>query len=100
MNENQNPEEDDRTLEDCLFHLTVKDGVTSLKVEGTLGGISEALANAALQSPQLDEVLKMVTFMLFEHQMADNEDRNEDENLVPAEATEMLRKMFGTMGEA
>ena len=100
MNENQNPEEDDRTLEDCLFHLTVKDGVTSLKVEGTLGGIAEALANAALQSPQLDEVLKMVTFMLFEHQMADNEDRNEDENLVPAEATEMLRKMFGTMGEA
>jgi len=100
MNENQNPEEDDRTLEDCLFHLTVKDGVTSLKVEGTLGGISEAFANTALQSPQLDEVLKMVTYMLFEHQMADNEDRNEDENLVPAEATEMLRKMFGTMGKA
>ena len=100
MNENQNPEEDDRTLEDCLFHLTVKDGVTSLKVEGTLGGISEAFANAALQSPQLDEVLKMVTYMLFEHQMTDNGDRNEDEDLVPAEATEMLRKMFGTMGEA
>ena len=100
MNENQNPEEDDRTLEDCSFALSVKDGVTSLKVEGTLGGISEAFADAALQSPQLDEVLKMVTFMLFEHQMADNEDRNEDENLVPAEATEMLRKMFGTMGEA
>ena len=36
MNEDQNPETDENVLEDCLFHLTVKDGVTSLKVEGTL----------------------------------------------------------------
>lgn len=100
MSENQNPEEDNRTLEDCSFALSVKDGVTSLKVEGTLGGISEALANAALQSPQLDEVLKMVTYMLFEHQMTSNDESDETEDLVPAEATEMLRKMFGTMGEA
>lgn len=100
MNENQNPEEDDRTLEDCSFALSVKDGVTSLKVEGTLGGISEAFANAALQSPQLDEVLKMVTYMLFEHQMTSKDESDEDEDLVPAEATEMLRKMFGTMGKA
>lgn len=100
MSENQNPEEDDRTLEDCSFALSVKDGVTSLKVEGTLGGIAEALANAALQSPQLDEVLKMVTYMLFEHQMTSNDESDETEDLVPAEATEMLRKMFGTMGKA
>jgi len=83
-----------------LFHLTVKDGVTSLKVEGTLGGISEALANAALQSPQLDEVLKMVTYMLFEHHMETKYEPTDNEDDVPAEATEMLRKMFGTMGEA
>ena len=100
MSENQNPEEDDRTLEDCSFALSVKDGVTSLKVEGTLGGIAEALANAAIQSPQLDEVLKMVTYMLFEHQMTSNDESDETEDLVPAEATEMLRKMFGTMGKA
>jgi hypothetical protein len=100
MNENQNPEEDDRTLEDCLFHLTVKDGVTSLKVEGTLGGISEALANAALQSPQLDEVLKMVTYMLFEHHMETKDEPTDNEDDVPAEATEMLKKLFGQMGEA
>jgi hypothetical protein len=101
MSENQTPETDDRILEDCSFHLAVVDGVTSLRVEGTLGGISEAFANAALQSPQLDEVLKMVTFMLFEHQMADGKDEpTEDETDVPAEATEMLRKLFGQMGEA
>ena len=100
MSENQNPETDDRTLEDCSFALTVKDGVTSLKVEGTLGGISEAFANAALQSPQLDEVLKMVTYMLFEHQMTERDESDDEEDDVPAEATEMLKKMFGQMGEA
>ena len=100
MNENQNSETDENVLEDCLFHLTVKDGVTSLKVEGTLGGISEALANAALQSPQLDEVLKMVTYMLFEHHMETKGESNDNEVDVPAEAAEMLKKMFGTMGEA
>ncbi len=68
MSENQ--ERDENTLEDCSFQLNVVGGVTSLKVEGTLGGISEAFANAALQSPQLDEVLKMVTYMLFEHHQA------------------------------
>jgi hypothetical protein len=98
MSENQ--DRDENVLEDCSFHLAVVDGVTSLKVEGTLGGISEALANAALQSPQLDEVLKMVTYMLFEHHMADKEESGEPEDDVPAEATEMLKKMFGTMGEA
>jgi hypothetical protein len=100
MSENQNPETDDRTLEDCSFALSVKDGVTSLKVEGTLGGISEAFANAALQSPQLDEVLKMVTYMLFEHQMTERDESDDEEDDIPAEATEMLKKMFGQMGEA
>jgi hypothetical protein len=100
MNENQNPDQDERTLEDCSFELKVVDGLTSLKVEGTLGGIAEALANAALQSPQLDEVLKMVTFMMFEHQMIENGDDNQDENDVPAEASEVLRKLFGSMGQA
>jgi len=98
MSENQ--ERDENKLEDCSFQLNVVDGVTSLKVEGTLGGISEAFANAALQSPQLDEVLKMVTYMLFEHHMADKEESDEPEDDVPAEATEMLKKMIGTMGEA
>jgi hypothetical protein len=98
MSENQ--ERDENKLEDCSFQLTVKDGVTSLKVEGTLGGISEALANAALQSPQLDEVLKMVTYMLFEHHMATNEESDEPEGDVPAEAAEMMKKLFGQMGEA
>jgi hypothetical protein len=100
MSENQNPETDDRTLEDCSFHLKVVDGVTSLKVEGTLGGISEAFANAALQSPELDEVLKMITFMLFEHQMENNGGEPESEGDIPVEATEMLKKLFGQMGEA
>ena len=98
MSENQ--DRDENKLEDCSFQLNVIDGVTSLKVEGTLGGIAEAFANAALQSPQLDEVLKMVTYMLFEHQMTRKDESDEDEDLVPAEATEMLRKMFGTMGKA
>jgi hypothetical protein len=98
MSENQ--DRDENVLEDCSFHLAVVDGVTSLKVEGTLGGIAEAFANAALQSPQLDEVLKITTFMLFEHHMADKEESGEPEDDVPAEATEMLKKMFGTMGEA
>jgi hypothetical protein len=98
MSENQ--DRDESVLEDCSFQLTVKDGVTSLKVEGTLGGIAEAFANAALQSPQLDEVLKITTFMLFEYHMADKEESGEPEDDVPAEATEMLKKMFGTMGEA
>ena len=100
MSENQNPEEDDRTLEDCSFALTVKDGVTSLKVEGTLGGISEAFANAALQSPKLDEVLKMVTYMLFEHHMADKDGSSDDEDDVPAEAADVLKKLFGQIGQA
>ena len=100
MSKNQNPEEDDRTLEDCSFALTVKDGVTSLKVEGTLGCISEAFANAALQSPQLDEVLKMVTYMLFEHHMADKDGSPDDEDDVPAEAADVLKKLFGQIGQA
>jgi hypothetical protein len=100
MNENQNQETDDRILEDCSFHLDVVDGVTSLKVEGTLGGIAEVFANAALQSPQLDEVLKMATFMLFEHSMSNKDESDESEDLVPAEATEVLKKLFGQMGKA
>jgi hypothetical protein len=100
MNENQNSETDENVLEDCLFHLTVKDGVTSLKVEGTLGGISEAFANAALQSPQLDEVLKMVTYMLFEHHMETKGESNDNEDDVPAEAAEIMEKLFGQMGQA
>ena len=100
MNENQNPETEDRTLEDCSFQLAVKNGVTSLKVEGTLGGIAEAFANAAIQSPQLDEVLKMVTYMLFEHQMINQERDNDSTDDVPAEAAEMLERLFGQMGHA
>ena len=98
MSENQ--ERDENTLEDCSFQLNVVDGVTSLKVEGTLGGIAEAFANAALQSPQLDEVLKMATYMLFEHHMATNDKSDEPEGDVPAEAAEMMKKLFGQMGEA
>jgi hypothetical protein len=98
MSENQ--ERDENTLEDCSFQLNVVGGVTSLKVEGTLGGISEAFANAALQSPQLDEVLKMVTYMLFEHHMVENGEPDELEEDVPAEAAEMMKKLFGQMGEA
>jgi len=98
MSENQDRNEN--KLEDCSFHLDVVDGVTSLKVEGTLGGIAEVFANAALQSPQLDEVLKMATFMLFEHHMATKDESDEPEDDIPAEASEMLRKMFGKMGEA
>jgi hypothetical protein len=98
MSENQN--RDENKLEDCSFQLNVVDGVTSLKVEGTLGGISEAFANAALQSPQLDEVLKMATFMLFEHHMATNDESDESEDDVPSEASDVLKKLFGQMGEA
>ena len=100
MSENQNPETNENTLEDCSFALSVKNGVTSLKVEGTLGGISEALANAALQSPQLDEVLKMVTYMLFEHHMETKGESNDNEDDVPAEAAEIMEKLFGQMGQA
>ena len=98
MSENQ--DRDESVLEDCSFQLTVKDGVTSLKVEGTLGGISEAFANAALQSPQLDEVLKMATYMLFEHYTATNKDTDEPENYVKAEANEIMETLFGKMGQA
>lgn len=98
MSENQ--DRDENRLEDCSFHLEVKDGVTSLKVEGTLGGIAEAFANAALQSPQLDEVLKMVTFMLFEHHMATNDKSDESEDNVPAEAADVMEKLFGQIGQA
>ncbi len=98
MNENQ--DRDENKLEDCSFQLNVVDGVTSLKVEGTLGGISEAFANAALQSPQLDEVLKMATYMLFEHHMATNDESDESEDDVPSEASDVLKKLFGQMGEA
>jgi hypothetical protein len=97
MSENQ--DRDENVLEDCSFHLAVVDGVTSLKVEGTLGGISEALANAALQSPQLDEVLKMVTYMLFEHHMSEGEEVGTEDD-VPAEAAKVMKKLFGQMGEA
>jgi hypothetical protein len=98
MNENQ--DRDENKLEDCSFQLNVVDGVTSLKVEGTLGGISEAFANAALQSPQLDEVLKMATYMLFEHHMATNDESDESKDDVPSEASDVLKKLFGQMGEA
>ena len=98
MSENQ--DRDENKLEDCSFQLNVIDGVTSLKVEGTLGGIAEAFANAALQSPQLDEVLKMATFMLFEHHMATNDESDESEDDVPAEAAEVMKKLFGQMGQA
>jgi hypothetical protein len=100
MSENQNPETDDRTLEDCSFALTVKDGVTSLKVEGTLGGISEAFANATLQSPQLDEVFKIVNYMLFEHHMETKGESSDNEDDVPAEAADVLKKLFGQIGQA
>jgi hypothetical protein len=100
MSENQNPETDDRTLEDCSFALSVKDGVTSLKVEGTLGGISEAFANAALQSPQLDEVLKMVTYMLFEHQMTERDKSDDDMPQMPKGVSDLLKSIMGPGGEA
>jgi hypothetical protein len=96
MSENQN--RDENVLEDCSFQLTVVDGVTSLKVEGTLGGVAEALANAALQNVQLDEVLKMAAYMLFQHEMSQQEPGQEDE--VPAEASDILRELFGKMGQA
>jgi hypothetical protein len=101
MSENQNPETNENKLEDCSFQLVVKDGVTSLKVEGTLGSVSEALANAALQSPQLEEVIKMATFMMFQHHIAQQaEAEASDEDDVPAEASEILENLFGQMGQA
>ena len=94
----KNQDRDENLLEDCSFQLTVVDGVTSLKVEGTLGGVAEALANAALQNVQLDEVLKMAAYMLFQHEMSQQEPGQEDE--VPAEASDILRELFGKMGQA
>lgn len=96
MSENQ--DRDENVLEDCSFQLTVKNGTAALKVEGTLGSISEAFANVALQSEEFNEVLKMATFMLFQHDMSQREPDQEDE--VPAEASDILRELFGKMGQA
>jgi hypothetical protein len=95
----KNQTTDENTLEDCLIKLQVKDGVTSLKAEGTLGSISEALANAALQSEALEEVLKMTTFMLFQHHLSQQEESsNEDE--ISNEANDVLKSLFGNIGQA
>jgi hypothetical protein len=42
----------------------------------------------------------MVTYMLFEHHMIENGESDESEDDVPAEASDVLRKLFGQMGEA
>ena len=42
----------------------------------------------------------MVTFMLFEHHMATNDESDESEDDVPAEAAEVMKKLFGQMGQA
>ncbi len=86
-------------LEDCSFCISVKDGVTSLKAEGTLGGIAEVFANAALQSEQLNELLKIVMFMLAEHELMSAAE-NEESGDMPEGASEMLKAMFGNMGKA
>jgi hypothetical protein len=40
----------------------------------------------------------MATFMLFEHHMASQEEQTEGD--VPAEAADVLKNLFGQMGEA
>jgi len=84
----------DNGLEDCSFCISVKDGVTSLKAEGTLGGLAEVFANASLQSEQLNELLKIVMFMLAEHEMASKMEDGET-----GDAEELLKAMFGQMGD-
>jgi len=89
----------DNGLEDCSFCISVKDGVTSLKAEGTLGGLAEVFANASLQSEQLNELLKIVMFMLAEHELAQKAE-NDDSEDMPEGVGEMLKSMFGNMGKA
>ena len=92
----------DNELEDCSFCIAVKDGVTSLKAEGTLGGLAEVFANAALQSEQLNELLKIVMFMLAEHELAQQAENDDSEGMpeMPEGVGEMLKSMFGNMGKA
>lgn len=98
MSKNQTPEKNENTLEDCSFSLVMKDGSAALKVEGTLGSLSEAFANVALHSEELAEMLKMSTFMLFQHEM--NQMEGPDQMDIPAEANEILENLFGQMGQA
>ena len=98
MNENQNPEKNENVLEDCSFSLVMKGGSAALEVEGTLGSLAEAFANVALQSEELAEVIKMSAFMLLQHEMGQME--NSDQLDMPAEASDVLRTLFGQMGQA
>jgi hypothetical protein len=90
----QDTNPDENGLEDCSFCISVVDGITSLKAEGTLGGIAEVFANAALQSEQLNELLKIVMFMLAEHEAASKMESGET-----GDAEELLKAMFGQMGD-
>jgi hypothetical protein len=94
----KNQDRDENLLEDCSFQLTVKGGTAALKVEGTLGTLAEAFANVALQHEEFNEVLKMAAYMLFQHDMSQQKPDQEDE--VPAEASDILRELFGKMGQA
>ena len=77
-------------LEECKFNLEVKDETTSLAVEGTLWGISEAIANVAVQREEVMEIFKMVAYMLFMHEQ---EHMSEEEK-------QAMPVNFGPVGKA
>jgi hypothetical protein len=68
---------------DCLFRLEAKGEDISASVEGKARDIAELLANAAINSEEINMVLKFAMLMLAQHEM--NQDEDEDEDRISEE---------------
>jgi hypothetical protein len=61
---------------DCLFRLEAIGEDISASVEGKARDIAELLANAAINSEEINMVLKFAMLMLAQHEMGQDEDED------------------------
>lgn len=69
-------------LGNCLFSIEVTDDDVKIGIEGSARDLVETIANVALQSEEVNMVLKMAMLMLAQHEMSEDEDK-EDEPQTP-----------------
>lgn len=69
-------------LGNCLFSIEVTDDDVKIGIEGGARDLAETIANVALQSEEVNMVLKIAMLMLAQHEMSEDEDK-EDEPQTP-----------------
>ena len=67
----------ENSTNNCLFKIEVKGDDVSLSVEGGARNLAETIANVAIESEEINAVLKAAIMMLIQYEMSQESDSEE-----------------------